>query len=120
MLADGSAVGVGDRVVTRRNDRALITRGGWVKNGDRWTVLDSSGDGSLIVQRQRGAGIAWLPYVAVHVELGYAITACRAQGISVDSAHYVVTGGVRCQVSINASPRPRPVPTWRARYLGRS
>ena len=31
-------------------------------------------------------------YVAEHVDLGYAVTAHRAQGITVDTSHVVVTG----------------------------
>ena len=37
--ASGSVVGVGDSVVTRRNQRGLATGRGWVKNGDQWTVF---------------------------------------------------------------------------------
>ena len=45
-LADGNRASVGD-VITRRNDRTLRTsRGGWVKNGDRWRVIDIRRDGS--------------------------------------------------------------------------
>ena len=36
--ASGSIVGVGDSIVTRRNQRGLATSRGWVKNGDQWTV----------------------------------------------------------------------------------
>lgn len=32
------------------------------------------------------------PYVAAHVDLGYAVTAHRAQGMTVDTSHVVVTG----------------------------
>lgn len=35
---DGQTVGVGDEVVTLRNDRRLVTNtGAWVRNGGRWT-----------------------------------------------------------------------------------
>ena len=70
-------------------------RGGWVKNGDRWKVTDIRRDGAVVVKRMgpgRG-GRTVLPaeYVAEHVDLGYAVTAHRAQGITVDTAHVVVT-----------------------------
>ena len=93
-LSDGTTAGVGDRVVSRRNERTLATTRGWVKNGDRWTVVADPGDGSLIVRRFRGSSSVRLPadYVAEHVELGYATTANRAQGTTVDTAHVVVTG----------------------------
>lgn len=94
-LHDGTVAGRGDVIVTRENDRRLATGKGWVKNGDRWTVRDVHADGGLTVQRHkmRGRrGQVTLPagYVAEHVELGYAITAHRAQGATVDIAHLVV------------------------------
>jgi len=91
--ASGSIVGVGDSVVTRRNQRGLATGRGWVKNGDQWTVFGLHSDGSIDVQRTNGTGRATLPaaYVREHVELGYATTAHRAQGRTVDTAHAFVS-----------------------------
>ena len=91
--ANGSVVGVGDSVVTRRNQRGLATGRGWVKNGDQWTVFGLHGDGSIDVRRINGKGRATLPaaYVREHVELGYATTAHRAQGRTVDTAHSFVS-----------------------------
>ena len=37
-LRDGLKAGVGDRVVSRLNDRRLAVGTGWVKNGDTWVV----------------------------------------------------------------------------------
>jgi ATP-dependent exoDNAse (exonuclease V) alpha subunit len=90
---DGTVVGVGDLVVTRLNVRALTTGRGWVKNGDDWVVTATAEDGSLRVTRQGGGAVAVLPadYVREHVELGYASTAHRAQGRTVDTAHAYVT-----------------------------
>jgi hypothetical protein len=96
-LADGTQASEGDLIITRRNDRRLCTlRGGWVRNGDRWTVTRVHKDGSMQVQRLGvaiGASVT-LPaaYVAEHVDLGYAVTAHRAQGMTVDTSHVVVTG----------------------------
>ncbi|HZW45757.1 MAG TPA: MobF family relaxase [Dermatophilaceae bacterium] len=91
--ASGSVVGMGDSVVTRRNQRGLATGRGWVKNGDQWTVVSMRRDGALDVQRANGTGRATLPaaYVREHVELGYATTAHRAQGRTVDTAHAFVS-----------------------------
>ena len=83
----------GDVVVTRLNVRALTTGHGWVKNGDDWVVTASGTDGSLRVTRPSDGAAAVLPaeYVREHVELGYASTAHRAQGRTVDTAHASVT-----------------------------
>lgn len=96
LLADGTQASEGDLVITRRNDRRLHTRrGGWVRNGDRWQVTGVNRDGSMRVQRLgQGGGELVLPasYAAEHVDLGYAVTAHRAQGLTVDTSHVVVTG----------------------------
>ncbi len=96
-LAGGACASVGDVVITRHNDRRIrALRGGWVRNGDRWQVTDVRRDGSIVVRRQhrRWAASVVLPpeYVAEYVDLGYAVTAHRAQGITVDTAHVVVSG----------------------------
>ncbi|NCD15928.1 MAG: conjugal transfer protein [Actinobacteria bacterium] len=93
-LHDGLEAGGGDRVVTRRNDRHLLVGPRWVKNGDTFTVTHRHDDGALTVQRLGGGPTVTLPapYVREHVELGYATTAFRAQGATVDTAHAIVTG----------------------------
>jgi hypothetical protein len=99
-LTDGTRASVGDLVITRRNDRRLHTLrgegcGGWVRNGDRWRITYVNNDGSITVERAGAgnSGFVTLPaaYVAEHVDLGYAVTAHRAQGITVDTAHVVVS-----------------------------
>ena len=88
-LPNDSRAAVGDLIITRRNDRRLRAGRGWVRNGDRWVVTDVRDDGSLTVRRAGSRGVVMLPagYVAEHVELGYAVTAHRAQGITTDTAH---------------------------------
>jgi conjugative relaxase-like TrwC/TraI family protein len=93
-LHDGTTAGTGDQVITRKIDRRLSTGRGWVKNNDRWTVTATHLDGSLTVRRadSRAAARVRLPaaYVAEHVDLGYAITVQRAQGLTVDTSHALV------------------------------
>ena len=105
-------VGAGDRIVTRRNNRQLRTPGGGhVRNGDLWTITHVHPDGALSVTPTHhghpgpAAGEApdravsasepavLLPaeYVTEHVDPGYATTAHRAQGITVDTAHALTT-----------------------------
>lgn len=94
-VADGTTIATGDVVVTRLNQRDLHAAGGWVKNGDQWTVTAIHDDGSLTVHRANKTGKATrLPadYVREHVELGYATTAHRAQGRTVDTCHAYVSG----------------------------
>lgn len=93
-LHDGTRAATGDTVITRRNDRRLRAGRGWVRNGDRWTVTEVRDDGSVILRR---AGHRWgasvvLPadYAAEHLDLGYAVTSYRAQGITTDTAHVLV------------------------------
>ncbi|POH68141.1 conjugal transfer protein [Cryobacterium sp. TMN-39-2] len=98
VLHDGNRAAVGDTVITRRNDRQLRTSRTWVRNGDRWTVTGVRQNGSVDVRRH---GRHWgstvrLPadYTNHHLELGYAVTSHRAQGITTDTAHVVVTAGM--------------------------
>ncbi|MBT2418007.1 relaxase domain-containing protein [Streptomyces sp. ISL-22] len=90
-LADGNRAGAGDRVVTRANDRRLRTHDGrqWVRNGDTWTVEAVEEDGAVTARHDRTGRLITLPadYVGAGVELGYAITKDRAQGVTVDAGH---------------------------------
>lgn len=97
-LNDGNRAAVGDTVITRRNDRQLRTSRTWVRNGDRWAVTGVRQNGSVEVRRygHRWGSAVRLPadYVTHHLELGYAVTSHRAQGITTDTAHIVVAAGM--------------------------
>ncbi|WP_426705573.1 hypothetical protein [Corynebacterium auriscanis] len=93
-LSNGSAAGVGDTIITRSNDRRLRNRHGWVRNGQTWTITAVRDDGSVTIRLPgaRFGNSIVLPadYVAEHVDLVYAVTDHRAQGITTDTAHVVV------------------------------
>lgn len=82
-LRDGLQAHRGDLVVTRKNARKNVVRGGkdFVKNGDQWSVVRVADDGTMVVRHTGHGGQATLPadYVQKHLELGYASTAHRAR-----------------------------------------
>lgn len=92
--------GVGDLVLTRRNDRTLTYDVGHVRNGTLLMVTCVHADGALDFaappRRSTPTGdlapvsvTVTVPaeYVADHVDLGYACTVHRAQGLTVDTSH---------------------------------
>lgn len=98
-LQDGNQAGSGDQVVTRSNNRNIRcedTRQ-YVRNGDMWTVQDVLLGGALVVQHVLTGKRAELPADYVQgggVELGYAITKDRAQGVSVETGHGLFAPGM--------------------------
>ncbi|MET4144831.1 MobF family relaxase [Arthrobacter sp. UYCo732] len=96
-LSDGFQAGTGDTIIARRNDRAVTdSSGDFIRNGTMLDVVRTGrADGSLTaVRRDSGATIRLSrDYVEASVELGYATTAHRSQGITVDNGHTVVTQG---------------------------
>jgi conjugative relaxase-like TrwC/TraI family protein len=96
-LRDGLRAGRGDVVIARRNDRTIRdTRGAFIRNGTLLEVTEVySRAGSLRAIRKDTGAIVQLTaaYVENALELGYATTAHRSQGLTVDTAHTVVTPG---------------------------
>ena len=85
----GQRLGVGDTVVTRRNDPQLA-----VANRDSWTVNRVYRDGGITVAGpHRGSRDLPPGYVAGHVELGYAVTGYGAQGDTAEAAHLLMGEG---------------------------
>ncbi|MFI9487374.1 MobF family relaxase [Promicromonospora sp. NPDC052451] len=104
-LHDETRAGVGDVIVTRLNNRHLHAQDedghidwgrGWVRNGDLWRVEARGSDGALQARHLDTGARVVLPadYVAAHVELGYAATIHRVQGMTVDTSHAMVGVGM--------------------------
>jgi conjugative relaxase-like TrwC/TraI family protein len=94
-LGDGNQASVGDMIITRTNDRRLrLNATDWVKNGDRWTIIQVGKEGDLTVRRTRSHRTVRLPadYVHSSTGLGYATTIHSAQGVSADTMHGLLTG----------------------------
>ncbi|MDO5744820.1 MAG: MobF family relaxase [Micrococcaceae bacterium] len=96
-LSDGLHAGRGDTILARRNDRHLLDdTGDFIRNGTLITVSGSPNpDGSIAgIRHDNGARITLgAGYLAESVELGYATTAHRSQGITVDTGHTLVSEG---------------------------
>jgi hypothetical protein len=93
-IAAGECVHVGDVIVTRRNDRQLLTTAGQpVRNRDRWVVTAALTDGAIVASHTAGHGEVTLPadYARQDVRLGYAATEHGHQGDTVDVAYELVT-----------------------------
>jgi ATP-dependent exoDNAse (exonuclease V) alpha subunit len=110
-LHDGTTAGVGDLIVTRRNDRRLTTRNGtrFVRNGDTWKIVQRHPDGDLTVQHQTNHSQIRLPaeYVSRHVDLGYATTTALAQGRTVDTTHALIDATATRETLYVAATRGR-------------
>src|SRR5690625_807644 len=92
-LKNDTFAGLGDKLLARRNDRQLTDESGeFITNGTRLILQDIRPDGSAVATNEStGASIILDPdYLASSTELGYAVTAHRAQGVTVDTAHCVV------------------------------
>lgn len=101
----GTYAGIGDLVQARRNGWELAGHAGNRRgpiNRETYRVLATTEHGGLIVapvigpgpdgQELHGDRITLPPsYVAEHVALGYASTVHAAQGVTVDTAHTVIT-----------------------------
>ncbi|SNS54627.1 conjugative relaxase domain-containing protein, TrwC/TraI family [Micrococcales bacterium KH10] len=95
-LRGGQDAGVGDVIVAREVDRQnKDTCGDFVRNGTLATVTKVGRDGSLVVRRHDNNATVTLnaKYTREATDLGYAMTAHRAQGSTVDRAHVAVPVG---------------------------
>lgn len=95
-LRDGLHAGRGDMVIARRNDRSIRDdHGAFIRNGTLMEVVsvDSHGSVRAILKNNGAMVVLTSMYVEASLELGYATTAHRSQGLTVDTAHTVVTPG---------------------------
>lgn len=89
--------GVGETLLARKNDRTLRdSKDVFVANGTRLTVTGIRPDGSAEAAVEATGATLTLDktYLAESVELGYAVTAHRAQGVTVATGHAVVAEGL--------------------------
>ncbi|UYY83353.1 relaxase domain-containing protein [Arthrobacter sp. YA7-1] len=96
-LADGLTAGCGDVILARHNDRRIRdSMGGSIRNGTLLTITAQPSKAGTVpcVRKDTGATINLdRNYLSQFAELGYATTAHRSQGITVDTGHIVVTEG---------------------------
>jgi conjugative relaxase-like TrwC/TraI family protein len=99
--ARGHRIGVGDLIVSRRNDPTIdlhLPNGGAaqadsVRNGNRWRVaaIDPAGNRVAAERLDDRARIVFDgQYLREHVSLGYAVTVHSAQGATADTTHAVL------------------------------
>jgi ATP-dependent exoDNAse (exonuclease V) alpha subunit len=95
LLADGTSVGVGDQIATRRNDPSLRTdRDEQVRNRHTWNVVHLGPTGAVTASSpDRGTVTLPADYVDHHVELGWAVTGYGNQGDTVDIGLAVLEPG---------------------------
>ena len=121
----GLAIADGQTAGRRRRDRDPSEQPATDRRqraGSRTATASSSRatnpDGTMAVRRSSGGAEVVLPadYVAQHVELGYATTAYRSQGRTVDTTHSMVSPTTTREVLYVAATRGRESNTPLCRY----
>jgi conjugative relaxase-like TrwC/TraI family protein len=95
-LSDRLSASPGDLIRTRRNARWLrFGRTDYVRNGYRYQIIETGGDGSIKARHLGSGKTVRLPanYVKKHVTLGYAATIDSAQGLTAQHACHIVGAG---------------------------
>jgi conjugative relaxase-like TrwC/TraI family protein len=99
--ARGHRIGVGDLILTRRNDATidLLSPNGIaghldsVRNGNRWRVAAIDPAANRVAAQRLDDGVRAVfedEYLREHVSLGYAVTVHSAQGVTADTTHAVL------------------------------
>ncbi|WP_315069846.1 AAA family ATPase [uncultured Microbacterium sp.] len=100
--SDGLAIRVGDRIMTRSNNKDLR-----VANRDTWTVTRVHRDGSVTVKEHGRKARLPAEYVEAHTHLAYASTEYGVQGATVDFGHGIVTDSSSAQAVYVSATRGR-------------
>ena len=99
--ARGHRIGVGDLIISRRNDPTIDLHAAprhsgqphSVRNGNRWRVagIDPATNRVAAERLDDGARVVFEDdYLREHVSLGYAVTVHSAQGVTADTTHAVL------------------------------
>ncbi|MGO8966941.1 MobF family relaxase [Mycobacterium sp.] len=99
--ARGHRIGVGDLIITRRNDPTIelhntkdpATQDIPVRNGHRWRVTAINPENHRIAAHRlddNTLAVFYRDYVREHVTHGYAVTVHCAQGVTADTTHAVL------------------------------
>jgi conjugative relaxase-like TrwC/TraI family protein len=135
-VTNGEQVGVGDLIISRRNDPGITMLKGpqtegpasIVRNGNRWrvTAIDSEDLRIAAVRLDDGAGAVFSgDYLREHINLGYAVTVHSAQGVTANTSHAVLGENTTRNLLYVALTRGRHTNTaylyeWSADYRGQS
>jgi len=95
----------GDRVVFLKNSRELGT-----KNGTLGTV-EQAEDGRLSVKLDNGKAVEFTADQCKDIDHGYAVTIHKSQGVTVDRAYVLATGGMDRNLAYVGMTRHREVAT---------
>jgi conjugative relaxase-like TrwC/TraI family protein len=120
--ARGHRIGVGDLIVTRRNDATVrvydaerdVPADDAVRNGNRWRVKGIDTEGNRIAARRLSDGARAVfenDYVGNHITHGYAVTMHAAQGVTADTTHAVLSETATRALSYVAMTRGRQANT---------
>ncbi len=108
-LRDQTQAGAGDTILARKNARAITDEtGDFIRNGTLMTV-ETVTHKYVVARRHDNNSTIMLPttWCEKNVELGYAMTAHRAQGATVDTAHAVIDESQTRELTYVAMTRGR-------------
>ncbi|AGB24302.1 TrwC relaxase [Mycobacterium sp. JS623] len=116
--ARGHRLGVGDLILTRRNDVSVPLRNDAdrsaeqspVRNGQRWQVIHINTETSRLAARRLDDNTLAVfdgDYVREHITHGYAVTVHSAQGVTADTTHAILSDSASRALAYVAMTRGR-------------